>query len=168
MNRNEHEQAREMIALAGWQILSSDQQGWLREHLRECVSCNDFAEAVGRAVSALRSEPQAADFALVERTQRRVRLRAMELRQRQERMWVCCLACIFVGLSAAFTTPLSWKACEWIGQRVGVANWVWEAGFGFFWIVPALVVSALLMAHGTHITLDEHAQDGHGEAAGYR
>lgn len=155
MNRNEHEKAREMIALSGGQTPSGDQQSWLRDHLRECASCTDFADAVGRTVSALRSEPQAADFALVETTRKRVRLRAVELRQRQERIWLCCLACVFVGLSTAITTPLFWAVCEWIGQRAGVANWVWQSGFGFFWIVPALVVSALLMAHGTHSTNDE-------------
>jgi predicted anti-sigma-YlaC factor YlaD len=154
MNRSAHEQARELIALAGAQDLSGEQQHWLQNHLGQCASCVGFAEAVGRVVSALHSQPQAADFALVQTTQRRVRLRAVELRQQQERIWLTCLACTFVGLSSAFTTPLFWRACEWIGQRAGIANWVWQAGFGFFWMVPALVVSALLLAHGTHLTND--------------
>jgi predicted anti-sigma-YlaC factor YlaD len=143
-----------MITLAGGKGPGGDEETWLRQHLRGCVSCNDFAEAVGRTLNALRSQPQAADFALVEMTRRRVRARALELRQRQERIWLCCLACVLVGVSTAFTTPLCWRACEWIGQRAGMAQWVWAMGFGFLWIVPALVVSVLLMAHGTHMTTD--------------
>jgi hypothetical protein len=50
------------------------------------------------------------------------------------------------------TTPLLWQGFAWSGEQVGVARWVWETGFGFFWITPALVVSAFLLAHGTHLS----------------
>ena len=61
-----------------------------------------------------------------------------------------CLSCLFVGLSATITTPFFWRAFQWIGSWAGVSNWIWQAGFVSFWIVPALVVSALLMARGSH------------------
>ncbi len=99
----------------------------------------------------MRSQPLAADSALVWATRMRVRARAVELRQREERMWLVCLACLFVGLSAALTTPLFWRAFEWMGVWAGVSSWVWQAGFTFFWIAPALVVGALLLARGTHL-----------------
>jgi hypothetical protein len=66
--------------------------------------------------------------------------------------WLVCMSCLFVGLSAAITTPLFWRAFEWMGVWAGVSSSVWQVGFTFFWIVPALVVSALLLARGTHLT----------------
>lgn len=154
MSGNVHERARELIALAGGQDLSAVQQTWLRAHLQECAPCSDYAETVGRTVSALRSQPLIADFALVQATRLRVRSRALELRQQQVRAWLVCLSCIFVGISAAITTPLFWRAFEWIGTRAAISSWVWQSGFAFFWIAPALVVSVLLLAHGTHLTND--------------
>ncbi|HEX4230620.1 MAG TPA: hypothetical protein VHZ07_18225 [Bryobacteraceae bacterium] len=154
MSANLHEQARELIALGGGQDLSDVQQNWLQAHLQQCAPCSDYAEEVRRTLSVLRSRSLAADFALVQMTQLRVRSRALELRQQQARAWLVLLSCLFVGLSAAITTPLFWRAFEWIGLQSGISSWVWQAGFAFFWIAPALIVSALLLAHGTHLTND--------------
>lgn len=159
MSGNVHEQARELIALAGVENdLSVEQQNWLRAHLEDCAACSEYAEAARQTIRVLRSQSLAADSALVRTTQRRVRARADELRQQRERMWLVCLSCIFVGLSAAITTPLFWRAFEWMGMWAGVSSWVWQASFTFFWIAPALVVSALLLAHGTHWSSSEKAQ----------
>ena len=70
MTRGIHEQARELIALAGIEggtedLSDAQQQTWLRAHLQECAACRDYAEAAGRAVRALRSQPLTADSALV-------------------------------------------------------------------------------------------------------
>lgn len=151
MSRSVHEQARELIA-AGAQDLPAEQQGWLRRHLRECAECRDYTEAAGRVVDALRGQPLAADSALVEATQLRVRSRALELRQRQQRTWLVCLSCLLVGLSATITTPLLWGAFAWLGSWAGVASWVWQASFTVFWMAPALAVSLFLLAHGTHLS----------------
>jgi anti-sigma factor RsiW len=158
MSGNSHEQARELIALAGGQGLSDGQESWLQAHLRGCAACSDYAEAVGRMLSALRSRSVTADFGLVQATQLRVRSRAVELRRQRTRAWLVSLSCLIVGLSAAITTPLFWRAFEWIGERAGISSWVWQAGFAFFWIVPALIVSALLLAHGTYLTNDGDAR----------
>ncbi len=152
MSRSIHDEAQELIALAGAEDLSADQQSWLRVHLEECGMCSEYAEAAGRTVRALRFQPLAADSALVQATQMRVRSRALEMREQKERIWLVCLCCVSVGLSAAITTPLSWRAFEWMGLWAGVSNWVWKAGFLFWWMAPALVVSALLLRHGTHLT----------------
>jgi predicted anti-sigma-YlaC factor YlaD len=163
MTRNIHDRARELIALAGAldrdrdrdegrDLADEQQQTWLLAHLQECAACRDYQEAAGRTVRAVRSQPLAADSALVRATQMRVRARALELRQQQERMWLVCLSCLFVGLSAAITTPLFWRAFAWMGAWAGVSNWVWQSGFTFFWVAPALVASALLLARGTHLS----------------
>ncbi len=153
MTRDTHDQARELIALG--EGLSDAQQAWLRAHLQECVACRDYEEAVGRVVRGLRSQPLAADSRLVRATQMRVRFHASRLREARERVWLVGMACLGVGLSATLTVPVLWRLFAWMGAWAGVSSWVWQAGFTFFWIAPALVVSALLLARGTHLTNNE-------------
>jgi hypothetical protein len=85
----------------------------------------------------------------------RVRFHAGRLRQARQRMWFVGMACLAVGLSAAVTAPLLWRLCAWLGAWVGVSAVVWQASFIFFFFAPALVVSVLLLARGTHWT-DDH------------
>ena len=150
MTQDAHHDMRELIALG--ESLSAEQQRRLQAHLEECGECREYAEAASRVVAALRSVPLAADARLVRATQMRVRFHAARLREARERMWLVGVACLGVGLSATLTVPLVWKLFAWIGERAGVSNAVWEEGFAFFWIAPALVVSLLLLARGTHLS----------------
>ena len=150
MTRKAHEEAQELIALG--EGLSDAQQAWLRAHLDECEACRHYSEAADRLVRSLRSLPLAADSRLVRATQMRVRFHASRLRETRERLWLVGIACLGVGLSATLTVPLLWRLFAWMGAWAGVSTWVWQAGFTFFWIVPALVVSVLLLARGTHLT----------------
>lgn len=157
MTRSEHEQARELIALAGAGIpdrgnLSAEQETWLREHLEHCAPCRSYMEAAAGAVRALRSLPVTADSRLVRATQMRVRFHAARLRKTRERVWLVGAACLGVGVSAAVTVPLLWQLFAWMGEQAGVSASVWQVGFAFFWIAPALVVSALLLARGAHVS----------------
>ncbi|HYL14359.1 MAG TPA: zf-HC2 domain-containing protein [Terriglobales bacterium] len=152
MTRDTHDEARELIALG--EGLSDAQQAWLRAHLEACAPCRDYAEAADRLVRTLRSLPLAADSRLVRATQMRVRFHAGRLRETRERMWLVGMACLGVGLSATLTVPLLWRLFAWMGEWAGVSTPVWQAGFMFFFIAPALVVSVLLLARGTHLTND--------------
>ncbi len=150
MTRNPHDEARELIALGDG--LSDPQQVWLRAHLDECEACRHYAEAANGVVRALRSLPLAADARLVRATQMRVRFHASRLRETRERMWLVGMACLGVGLSATLTLPLLWRLFAWMGEGAGVPTLVWQTGFMFFFVAPALVVSVLLLARGTHLT----------------
>ena len=103
-------------------------------------------------VRTLRSLPFAADSRLVRATQMRVRFHASRLRETRERMWLVGMACLGVGLSATLTVPVLWRLFAWMGEWAGVSTLAWQAGFMFFFIAPALAVSALLVARGTHLT----------------
>ncbi len=149
MTRSGHDEARELIALG--EGLSDVQQVWLRVHLDECEACRHYAEAANGVVRALRSLPLAADSRLVRATQMRVRFHASRLRETRERLWLVGMACLGVGLSATLTVPILWRLFAWMGEWAGVSSWVWQACFAFFWITPALVVSAVLLARGTHL-----------------
>jgi len=150
MTRNAHDEAQELIALG--EGLSDAQQARLRAHVQECIACRDYEEAAGRVVRALRSQPLAADSRLVRATQMRVRFHASRLRETRERLWLAGMACLGVGLSTTLTVPLLWRLFAWMGERAGVSTLVWQTGFMFFFIAPALVVSGLLLARGTHLT----------------
>jgi predicted anti-sigma-YlaC factor YlaD len=150
MTRNAHDEARELIALG--EELADAQQAWLRTHLDGCEACRHYAEAANAVVRTLRSLPLAADSRLVRATQMRVRFHAGRLRETRERMWLVGMACLGVGLSATLTVPLLWRIFAWMGAQAGVSTLVWQAGFIFFFIAPALVVGVLLLARGTHLT----------------
>jgi predicted anti-sigma-YlaC factor YlaD len=152
MTRNAHDEARELIAQG--EGLSDAQQDWLRAHLDECEACRHYSEGVNGVVRTLRSLPIAADSRLVHATQMRVRFHASRLREARERMWLVGMACLGVGLSATLTLPLLWRLFAWMGERAGVSTLVWQTGFMFFFIAPALVVSVLLLARGTHFSND--------------
>lgn len=150
MTRNIHDDARELIALG--EGFSDAQQAGLRTHLDECEACRHYAEAVNGVVRGLRSLPLAADSRLVRATQMRVRFHARRLREARERMWLVAMACLGVGLSATLTVPFLWRLFAWMGEWAGVSTLVWQAGFMFFFIAPALVVGVLLLARDTHLT----------------
>jgi predicted anti-sigma-YlaC factor YlaD len=156
MTRDAHDEARELIVLG--ESLSDAQRARLRAHFDECEACRHYAEAVNGAVRTLRSLPFAADSRLVRATQMRVRFHASRLRETRERLWLVGMACLGVGLSATLTVPLLWRLFAWMGESAGVSSWVWQAGFAFFWIVPALLVSAVLLARGSHLTSNGEKQ----------
>jgi hypothetical protein len=159
MTRDVHQQVREWIALTGAALTGKDgpseaQQLQLQAHLRECDLCREYAETTSQVIRSLRSVPMAATPALVRRTQVRVRQHAQLLRQHKERLWMVGVACAGIGFSAAVTIPIMWRIFSWMGSWAGVSSPVWETGFGVFVIAPALLVSALLLARGTHLTDD--------------
>jgi predicted anti-sigma-YlaC factor YlaD len=152
MTQSTHEQAQELIALAGAndKDLSSGQQTWLRAHLEACAPCRNYAEAAGRVVRALRSQPMAADFALVRTTQMRVRSRALELRRQHERRWVICVCCVAVTLVTASTTAVLWRGFAWLGQQERLPGPVWQVGLLALGLMPAIVAAILMLARGTY------------------
>ena len=156
MTHSSHDEIRRLLAISA-DDLSPTQQALLHAHLEDCAACRDYAAATTEVVRALRGIPVAADPRLVVNTQVRVRARAFALRQRKLWLTLVALACTFVGLSAAITTPLAWRAFEWIGTHAGVSRLVWQAEFAFYWTVPALLVSVLLLFRGTHLANGEYS-----------
>lgn len=157
MTQSSHDEVRKLIA-ASADNLSEAQQALLHAHLQDCGPCRDYAAATAEIVRAVRAVPLAADPRLVRNTQARVRARALALRQRQQWLTLVALACPFVALSAAITTPLVWRAFQWMGTYAGLSRPVWEVGFAFYWIVPGLLVSILLLLRGTHLAHNGHSQ----------
>jgi predicted anti-sigma-YlaC factor YlaD len=158
MTQSSHQEIRRLIATSA-DDLSEAQQALLHAHLQDCGSCRDYAAATAEIVRALRGIPVAADPRLVRNTQARVRGRALALRQRRQWLRLVALACPLVGLSAAITTPLAWRAFQWMGTYAGLSRVMWQVGFAFYWVVPALLVSVLLLLRGTHLADSGHSQE---------
>lgn len=148
--RDLHEEVRQLMALGP--DLSEAQQGQLRSHLDECESCRQYATQVKGVVSALRSQPLAADARLVRATQMRVRFHAVRMREARQRVWMMAVACLAVGLSATVTVPYLWRFFEWMGDSAGLPTLVWQTGFVVFFITPALVAGISLVVRGTRFT----------------
>jgi predicted anti-sigma-YlaC factor YlaD len=158
MTQSSHDEVRRLIATSATD-LSEAQQALLNGHLQDCGPCRDYAAATAEIVRAVRGVPLAADPRLVRNTQARVRARAVALRKRQQWQTLAALACPFVGLSAAITTPLTWRAFQWMGTYAGLSRLLWQVGFAFYWVVPALLVSVLLLLRGTHLADSGHSQE---------
>jgi len=148
---NDHVRARQMLSLADAEQLPAADRAWLESHLEACDSCRAFAQDAGDLVRALRSIPVAADRTLVAATQMRVRLRARELRQRDERLWLVGVSCVVVTLTAALTNLACWRGFTWLVERTHVSAATWPVAFVALFIVPALAASVLLLAKGTHL-----------------
>jgi predicted anti-sigma-YlaC factor YlaD len=150
-DHKDHERAREMLALGAAGQFAAPQQAWLERHVEACDTCRAFAQAAGDVVQALRSIPVAADWSLVAATQMRVRQRARELRQREERMWLVAVSCVAVTLTAVLTNLACWRGFGWLAERTHVSAVAWPVAFAAFFIVPVLAASVLLLANGTHL-----------------
>lgn len=158
MTQSSHDEVRRLIATSAGD-LSEAQQALLQAHLQDCGPCRDYAAATAEIVRALRGVPLAADPRLVRNTQACVRARAVALRQRQQWLSLVALACPLVGLSAAITTPLVWRAFQWMGTYAGLSRTLWQVGFTFYWVAPSLLVSVLLLFRGTHLADNGNSQE---------
>ncbi len=151
MNPDLHLRARNLIALAGPEALSGNDQSWLAAHLETCDDCRGFAENAAETIHALRAIPVAADGGLVSTTQLRVRRRALELQRQRERLELVCVSCVAVTICALISTVILWRGFAWMGAQVQLAPSIWQVGFLVFSVTPALVAGILLLARNTHL-----------------
>jgi predicted anti-sigma-YlaC factor YlaD len=151
MNSDLHERARMLVALSGPEGLAAEEQSWLATHLESCPACREFAENTSEAIASLRMVSVTAGARLISATQLRVRQRALELQNRQERMWIVAVCCAAVTVCAAVTTFFLWSGFAWLGAWARLDPPVWAVSFVAFSLMPALVTGLLLLARGTHL-----------------
>jgi len=128
MSENLHTRALQLVAKARVEGLADSERDWLAAHLQDCDFCNEHAQQTDRALRALRTAAISVPAGLASRTQFRVRLRAMELSERepQRRMlWLACAASWIVGIASA---PYVWRM--FMARRTHrhaqarLANWI--------------------------------------------
>ena len=157
MTEDLHQRAESMLALGNTAQLSRAERDWLHSHLENCPACRAYEQKTQDVVTALRAVPLAASSQLVQRTQLRVRMRAQELRAKQERILVVSISIILVSVTALLTTMLGWRGFQWLGGHFQLSSTIWQFGFAMFWIGPVLGTALMLLAHGTHLADKGHS-----------
>ena len=145
MNTDLHDRALQLIAKARVEGIPDADSTWLRAHLEECEFCTEQARQTDRALRSLRTASIPLPEGLASRTQFRVRLRAMELREREPKRRALWLACAVSWAFGIVSAPYVWRLFQWFGERAGVPKLVWEVGFGLWWTIPALFAAAVLL-----------------------
>jgi predicted anti-sigma-YlaC factor YlaD len=152
MSENLHARAKQLIAKDRVEYISRAEHELLAAHLQECESCAEFARQTDRALRSLRTAAIPVPTDLASRTQFRVRLRSMELTEREPRrrlLWFACAASWIFGIASA---PYVWRLFEWFGQLTGMPKLVWEIGFGLWWTIPALFAAVVLLLENARQT----------------
>jgi hypothetical protein len=145
MSENLHASAVQLIAKERVEGLSPSERASLAAHLQDCARCAELARQTDQALRSMRTAAISVPADLASRTQFRVRLRAMELREREPKrraLWLACAASWVFGIASA---PYVWRLFEWFGQVTGVPKLVWEIGFGLWWTIPAVFAVIVLI-----------------------
>jgi predicted anti-sigma-YlaC factor YlaD len=145
MNHTEHQRAVDLATESGIEGLTAADASWLQAHLSECSQCAAYAESLGWAQQALRSMAVVASPELVAATQARVRIRALELRERNARIAMLALSSLFCVLSSGASVWALLRGVEWLQARYNPATgWV-ESGVVLSWFLPATLVGVFLI-----------------------
>jgi hypothetical protein len=145
MSENLHASAEQLIAKERVEGLSQSERASLAAHLQDCAQCAELARQTDQALRSMRTASISLPAGLAGRTQFRVRLRAMELRERQPKLralWLACAASWIFGIASA---PYVWRLFGWFGRVTGVPKLVWEIGFGLWWTIPAVFAVIVLI-----------------------
>jgi predicted anti-sigma-YlaC factor YlaD len=152
MKEISHARAEQLIAKERVEDISQAELELLATHLQECESCTEFARKTAQVLRGLRAAGIELPAGLVSRTQFRVRLRAMELREREPQrraLWVMCGLSWVFGIASA---PYVWRLFEWFGRLTGVPRLVLQLGFGLWWTIPALFAVIVLLLENARQT----------------
>ncbi len=144
MSEGVHQRAERLISTSKVEGFSAADRDWLGAHLEGCTRCSERAAALEQVVTTLRSVSIPPRSEVVEATRRRVQAHAHELREHDARMRALWMSCALSWMLGAVSAPLLWHGLEWIGQRLALPQPVQVAAFVFWWIVPAVVVAAVL------------------------
>jgi anti-sigma factor RsiW len=148
---SEHEEIRELLALAAANALSEDEARAVQDHLRSCEGCAAELQqwsALGKSLRRLPT-PQAPAH-VVERTRMQMRFALEERGARRSEQWSVALVLVF----AWAVTIAGWPVMRFLSDGVlGWTNWglnsTWfgvamYAGLG--WAIAG-VAAAVLAAH---------------------
>jgi len=145
MSRDAHERAGRSIDRMHIEGLSGAERQWLDAHLESCGACAERARLTAEALASLRAVAVPVNPAIVNLAKARARMRAAELRQRDERLRPLWIACVFSWVMMLLTTPYFWSAFAWMGRAMRLPVPVWQAGFLLWWSLPATAAAIVLL-----------------------
>lgn len=140
-----HSKARRLILESRIEDLQQSDQRWLDEHLKDCLICRECRDATDATIIRFKSTSFSMNPELLQSTQRLVQARAKELSVgtglNPVWAWITAIATL---AWIAVTMPYLWRGFEWIGARTGLPDLVWQMSFGFWWLLPAMILVGLL------------------------
>lgn len=146
----DHERARDLMFRDRVEGLASADRQWLGAHLDGCPDCQSIAAGLDSALRGLSFSSVAAPAALVSRTQTRVAERAAELRAQRAALTPLHLVSAVAVMLSVVSTPFVWRGFEWLAAMISAPATYAAAAFLFVWAAPAIGISLLLIAYGSH------------------
>lgn len=144
MTNHDHERALDLITREGVEGVTDSEGKWLDLHLAECPNCSSYATSLHSASQAIRSTTVMASRSLVTATQTRLRARALELRERDSRVFLIGLSFCLGMLSSTASAWLWWRFGTWAVQLLGLPESIVAPGVVLFWLLPSIVIAVLL------------------------
>jgi len=144
MTKHEHERAIDLITRRGVEGIDASEGEWLDSHLVTCSDCSSYAASLMAAGQALRSMPVMASRTLVTKTQDRLRARALEIRERETRMFLISVSFCLGVLSSTASAWLWWRFGGWVANAFGLPQSIVGPGVLLFWLLPAVVIAVLV------------------------
>jgi hypothetical protein len=147
MNGKEHGRAIDLITRRDVEGISDPDARWLEMHLQECEECAAFDRAMSGAAHAVRAVTVVASASLLNTTQRRLRARAAELQDQQNRLYLIGISFVLGLLWSAGSLFLGWKLSGWLAERLHAEAWAIATGMVLFWLLPAMAMALVLVFH---------------------
>jgi anti-sigma factor RsiW len=144
MTNHEHERAIELITRRGVENIATPEASWLESHLATCTGCAEYAALADDTGRLLRSVAVTASPALVSTTQARLRARALEMRERESRMFLIGVSFCLGVLSSTASAWLWWRFGGWVAQLLGLPESIVGPGVLVFWLLPAIAIAVVL------------------------
>jgi len=153
MTNHEHDRAIDLITRGGGDDISTRDEAWLESHLALCSECAEYAKAFEQTGQLLRSFAVSASPALVTATQARVKTRAAQLREHQARVVLISVSFCIGVVSSTISAWLWWRFGGWVAGRLSLPGSIVEPGMFVAWLLPAIVIAAVMLA-SSHPVLD--------------
>jgi hypothetical protein len=144
MTNRDHERAVDLITRRGVEDIAAPDPGWLESHLSGCAECSEYAVLAQSAGRLLRSVAVTASPGLVTATQARLRARALEMRERDSRMFLIGVSFCLGVLSSTASAWLWWRFGGWVAQLLGLPESIVGPGVLVFWLLPAIAIAVLI------------------------
>lgn len=141
------ERAQELIMRRGTEELAAPDVSWLHAHLDQCAECSGFADNFAGAGRVLQAVAVTASSSLVSSTQLRLRVRAGQLRDQQNRLFLIALSFCIGVLASAASGLLWWRVGGWVVARLGLPEAIVVPGAFLLWLLPAVLVAVLMLAY---------------------
>jgi anti-sigma factor RsiW len=141
----EHDRAQQIAALILTGEAGAEERAFLERHLGACPACAAAAAAMEQGLAGLRSVSIRTEPALVAVTRRRVRERALRLREEQvHRRWLA-LSSVLAAVLTGLTGLSLWRLLDWLGG-LEATTWFWVPALLGGWFLPGILAGAAAWA----------------------